>query len=105
LRIETRACSARARCIFKLPEAFGPDSGLDLAGAGFVTIGALTFVLALVQGNEVGWASTQIIALAVVAIVSAVLFVYWERRRVDPMVPMSLFANAPFSAGNVAMFF
>jgi EmrB/QacA subfamily drug resistance transporter len=90
---------------FRLPEAFGPDSSLDLPGAGLVTIGALTFVLALVQGNEIGWASTPIIALAVVAIVSVVLFVYLERRRVDPMVPMSLFANAPFSAGNVAMFF
>ena len=88
----------------RVPEAFGPPSRADLVGLGLVTAGVLGLVLGLIRGNDLGWASAQTIAFLAAGAACAVVFVGWERRFADPMVPMSLFAIKTFAAGNAAMF-
>jgi len=64
----------------------------------------LSLVLGLIRGNNIGWASVKTIAFLVAALICGVVFVGWERRCKEPMVPMSLFQITPFAAGNMAMF-
>jgi EmrB/QacA subfamily drug resistance transporter len=88
----------------RLPEAFGPPARADLVGLGLVTVGVLGLVLGLVRGNDLGWASGQTIGCLAAGTVCTVLFVGWERRCPEPMVPMGLFGNTTLAAGNAAMF-
>ena len=88
----------------RVPEAFGPPAGADLVGLGLVTAGVLGLMLGLVRANDLGWASAQTIAFLAAGAAFAVLFVGWERRCAEPMVPMSLFEIRTFAAGNAAMF-
>ncbi|HEY4921256.1 MAG TPA: DHA2 family efflux MFS transporter permease subunit [Xanthobacteraceae bacterium] len=88
----------------RLPEAFGPPARADAVGLGLVTAAVLCLVLGMVRGNDIGWANAQTISFMAAGAACAVLFVVWERRCAEPMIPMGLFKIAPFAAGNAAMF-
>src|SRR6188472_599249 len=61
----------------RLRESRGPNDSLDLPGVALASAGLLGIVWGLVRGNQVGWASTEIVsALAGGSIVLA-LFVLW----------------------------
>lgn len=89
----------------RIPESVGPAIKPDLPGLGLATAGVLGLVIGLVRGSEIGWANAQTIASLAAGATSAGLFVAWEWRCPEPMVPMSLFKSASFAAGNAAMFF
>jgi EmrB/QacA subfamily drug resistance transporter len=95
---------AAVLAFYRLPEAFGPPASADLPGLGLVTAGVLSLILGFIRGNDIGWASAQTISFLVAGLICGVLFVGWERRCKEPMVPMSLFRITPFAAGNIAMF-
>ena len=78
---------------------------LDVLGSVVLVsaVSALIFALAL-GGETVAWDSPLVIGLLVVAVVGAWVFVWWERRAVEPLLPMRLFANPTFRimiTGNV----
>ncbi|MGH3151631.1 MAG: DHA2 family efflux MFS transporter permease subunit [Streptosporangiaceae bacterium] len=79
-------------------------ASLDLPGLILATGGALGLVWALVRANGVGWASPEIIATLVIGIVLTAAFVAWELRAGHPMVPIRLFSQRAFAAGNAAAF-
>jgi EmrB/QacA subfamily drug resistance transporter len=80
------------------------QASLDPVGLVLATGGALGLVWALIRANGVGWASPEIVATLVVGILLAVAFVAWELRTGHPMVPIRLFSDRSFAAGNVAAF-
>src|SRR6266542_2695690 len=89
----------------RLNESRGPSSKLDLPGLALVSSGLFGIVWGLVRGNDVGWASPEIVgSLAAGAIVTA-LFVLWELRTPAPMLPMRFFRNRVFALTNVASLF
>jgi EmrB/QacA subfamily drug resistance transporter len=88
----------------RLPESFGPPARLDLPGLGLVTAGALGVVWGLVRGNPSGWGSVEVIGALAGGAALLVAFVAWERRTPQPMVPLGLFRDRAFSAGNAAVF-
>jgi EmrB/QacA subfamily drug resistance transporter len=92
----------------RLQETHGPAGKLDLPGLGLASVGLTGIVWGLVRGHGQGWTSPEIIvALAAGAVVFA-LFVLWELRTEDPMLPMRFFRNRVFALANVAsllMFF
>src|SRR6266545_1486386 len=45
----------------RMKESYGPDTSLDLRGLGLVTGGALGIVWGLVRGNQIGWASAEVV--------------------------------------------
>jgi EmrB/QacA subfamily drug resistance transporter len=91
--------------LLRLRESHGPGGRLDLPGLGLASAGLFGIVWGLVRGNSVGWSSPEIVgALAGGAILLA-LFVWWELRTRQPMLPMRFFRNRTFALANVSSLF
>ena len=89
----------------RVPESFGPDSGLDLGGLALVTTGVLGLVWGLVRGNIAGWDSPEVVGTLAAGALLLAAFVGWQLRAREPMLPMRFFRSRAFSAGNTAIFF
>jgi MFS family permease len=89
----------------RVDERRGPRAALDVRGLLLVTSAALALVWGLVRGNSAGWGSVEVLTTLVAGMVFAVAFVLTELRVREPMLPMALFRDRPFAAGNAAMFF
>lgn len=79
----------------------GPDKHIDVAGA---TIAALTIVgatFALIQGPTSGWTDPFVVAAGTLSILGLPSFIALERRKREPMIPLSLFRSRRFSVGNL----
>jgi EmrB/QacA subfamily drug resistance transporter len=70
--------------------------GLVLSG---VALFALTF--GLIEGNNYGWGSVEIVSCFVVAAVCLAAFVLVELRQRLPMIDLKLFRNSTFAGANV----
>jgi EmrB/QacA subfamily drug resistance transporter len=86
----------------RMDESYGPRAALDLPGLGLVTTAALGIVWGLVRGNSAGWGSVEVIGALSAGALSTLLFVIWELRAREPMLPMRLFRSRAFAAGNAA---
>jgi MFS family permease len=95
---------ALALCLRLLPESYGAPEGLDLAGVALVTGGVVALVWGLVRANQSGWASAEIVSTLAGGTLLLLLFVAWESRHTKPMVPLGLFRNRTFAAGNATTF-
>ena len=92
----------------RLDESYGPTSKLDLPGLALASSGLFGIVWGLVRGNALGWSSPQIVGALVAGAVLTALFVLWELRTAEPMLPMRFFRNRTFALANVSsllMFF
>ena len=89
----------------RVPESFGPDSGLDIRGLALVTAGVFGLVWGLVRGNIAGWDSFEVIGTLAGGALLVAAFVAWQLRAPEPMLPMRFFRSRAFSAGNAAIFF
>ncbi len=78
--------------------------GFDFAGAITVFVSLVSFLLALGQGENMGWGSLFIVGLFLLACVFFVLFVFVELRVEDPVMDFSLFRNSSFTASNASGF-
>jgi EmrB/QacA subfamily drug resistance transporter len=87
-----------------LPESYGPPARLDLAGLALASSGAVAIVWGLVRATTSGWASPEIVGTLSVGVFLIAAFVYWESRATEPMVPLRLFGNRAFAAGNATTF-
>jgi EmrB/QacA subfamily drug resistance transporter len=85
-----------------IEESFGDRAGLDVPGLALVTVAALGIVWGLVRGNTAGWGSPEVILTLASGLASSVAFVLWELRARQPMLPMRLFREPAFAAGNAA---
>jgi EmrB/QacA subfamily drug resistance transporter len=89
----------------RMKESYGADTSLDVRGLLLVTAGALAIVWGLVRGNQVGWASAEVMTALTAGLALMVAFVLWQLRSRVPMLPMQLFRSRSFAAGNTAIFF
>ena len=85
-------------------ESFGPRARLDLLGLTLVTSAAFGLVWGLVRGNSAGWTTVEVLTALIVGALLTILFVIWELRAAEPMLPMRLFRSPAFSGGNAAIF-
>jgi EmrB/QacA subfamily drug resistance transporter len=88
----------------RLQESRGPNDSLDLPGVGLASVGLFGIVWGLVRGNQVGWGSPEIVFALVGGTIVLALFVLWELRTKEPMLPLRFFRNRTFSAANAASF-
>ena len=92
----------------RLQETRGPTDRLDLGGLVLASGGLLGIVWGLVRGHGQGWTSPEIVGSLTAGLVVLALFVLWELRVSNPMLPMRFFRNRAFALANVAsllMFF
>jgi EmrB/QacA subfamily drug resistance transporter len=74
---------------------------LDVGGAVTVTAALIVAVYAIVNGNEVGWATLQTLGLLAVAGALMALFLFIESRVGAPLVPLGLFRLRNLAVSNV----
>ncbi|HXD53982.1 MAG TPA: MFS transporter, partial [Solirubrobacteraceae bacterium] len=89
----------------EVEESRDPNArGIDWVG--FVTFSASLFLLvfALVQGNEKGWGSTEIVSFLAGAVVLFAIFIVAERAQERPMLDLSLFRRRAFTGASVVAF-
>src|SRR5580765_764916 len=80
------------------------EQSLDLPGLATSALGLFALSYALIEGNDKGWTSPEIIGFFVAAIVLLVAFVLLDLRQRLPMLVLSLFKIGSFSGANtVAM--
>lgn len=78
---------------------------IDWLGAALLAVGITAIVLITTWGgNEYAWRSPQIVGLIVLALASLAAFGVVERRAVEPVLPLSLFANRNFALISVIGF-
>lgn len=89
-------------CWRLLPKLPGTAHGerLDIAGAVTITTAMLTAVYAIVNGNTVGWTSSQTLALLGVAALLLAVFVWIELRVEHPLMPLALFRSRNLTVAN-----
>jgi EmrB/QacA subfamily drug resistance transporter len=76
----------------------------DIPGAILVTSGLVLLVLGITQGQQWGWGSALTIGVFVASAVLLAVFVLWESRQREPLVPFSIFRLQTLTAANVAGF-
>jgi EmrB/QacA subfamily drug resistance transporter len=94
--------------LLRLQETHGPAGKLDLPGLGLASAGLTGIVWGLVRGHGQGWTSAEIVTALTAGGIVFALFVLWELRAAEPMLPMRFFRNRVFALANVAsllMFF
>jgi EmrB/QacA subfamily drug resistance transporter len=78
---------------------------IDYLGAALLSagVGAL-ILLATWGGTEYAWGSNEIIGLGIVGVAVLAVFVWWERRAAEPLLPLQLFRSRIFSVANAMGF-
>ena len=83
-----------------VPESRDPEAArsFDVLGAALGAVGLGGATYALIENGSAP--TSQVLVAAVVGVVALVLFVVFERRHPDALVPMHLFASRTFSVAN-----
>ncbi len=91
----------------RVPESSDPDASraADLLGVLLSCAAFGGIVFALIQGPIAGWDSTEVIAAGTIGLLLLPIFVMWERRASDPMLPLEMFANRNLVAANAVTLF
>jgi len=77
---------------------------IDVVGLGLLVVWVGAMQIMLDKGKELDWfASTQIVVLALVAVVGFITFIAWELTDKHPVVDLSLFARRNFWTGTLAI--
>ncbi|MDX6535444.1 MAG: hypothetical protein QOF68_3188 [Gaiellales bacterium] len=78
---------------------------IDVLGAVLLSggVAALTMVSTW-GGSEYAWGSPTIITLAVVGVALVGVFLWWETRAEEPIIPLSLFRSSVFSVASAMAF-
>ena len=88
----------------RIRESVGSRAGLDIGGLLLASGTSLGLVWGLARANSAGWLSPEVDAALAAGLALGVLFVAWEMRTRQPMIPMRLFSSRAFSASNAACF-
>jgi len=89
--------------LLRIEESRGVRVRPDLLGLLLVSGAILGVTWGLIRADVAGWTSAEVDGTFAAGAVLAVAFVLWERRPAEPMLPLHLFGNRAYSAGNGAM--
>ena len=74
------------------------EHSVDYLGALLLVSGVTSVLLAIaVYGPEYGWIDSRTLTYLTVGILISVIFVYWEEKAKEPILPMRLFKNHTFT--------
>jgi EmrB/QacA subfamily drug resistance transporter len=97
--------AAIALTLTKVAESRDPHGyGIDWAGVVTFSGSLFLLVLSLIEGNDKGWSSTQIILQLAGALVLLIAFLAIELRQSHPLFDMQLFKKPAFAGASIAAF-
>lgn len=88
-----------------LPESSAPRTGrrrLDWTGSALVSLGLAALTYALVQAGGQGLGDPLVAAAGVVGGLLLIIFLLYEHRTPEPMLPLGIFRSRQFSGANAA---
>jgi EmrB/QacA subfamily drug resistance transporter len=74
---------------------------LDPIGQILVIVFLASLTYSIIEGPEAGWGSELIVGLFVLAVVSLASLIWYERRRVEPLIDIRFFQSTPFSGATL----
>ncbi len=89
---------------WRLTESYGESAKVDVPALVLVSAGVSGLIWGLIQGSQSGWSSPWSVLGLTLGAACLIGFVFWERRAVEPMVPLQLFGTGTFSAAAGAQF-
>lgn len=105
-------CSAVVGSLFcvliRLRIAEAPTSGsgaFDVVGTVLLAIGLTALLLAISRGQYWGWGSVRTLGLLIIAVVTLVVWMLWERRHPRPLIDVRTAMRPPILPINIASFF
>ena len=100
------AAAAVVATLFAVRESRDETVGRDIdwAGTAVLTAGLATGVLALIEGNQWGWGSPEILALFAASVILLAGFAFVERRVKAPIVQFEFLRNRDFLGANMVAF-
>jgi len=84
------------------PEQTNEKIKIDTPGALLCTLGLGAPVYAFIQQPNYGWGDLMVWPFLAGGVLLFTLFLWWEARNTQPMLPLSIFKRHNFSVGNVA---
>src|SRR4051794_18213670 len=100
------AALAIAISFWHVPESRNPDSGsVDWLGASIATFGLAALIYGFLTSSTLGWSHVRVIASLIFGVGALVFFIFVEKAKKTPMVPLQLFRIATFSGANLLTFF
>jgi EmrB/QacA subfamily drug resistance transporter len=78
-------------------------SKIDVPGVLLLSGAMFCLVWMIIKAPSYGWGDIKTLAFLAGAVVLGVAFVIWQRRAVEPLLPLSLFHNASVSIGTALM--
>jgi EmrB/QacA subfamily drug resistance transporter len=92
-----------ARIVIRESKDTSQEQRLDVPGLISSGGALLALTYALIEANNKGWTSVEILSLFGVAVVGLAAFIVLERRQRAPMLDLSLFRNRTFAGANLTM--
>ena len=89
-----------------LPAIKHPESArnIDYIGAALFTAAIAPFLVGLTNRQAADWTDPWVGGLMLVGLVFGVIFLWWESRAPEPIIPLTLFRNRTFTISVTAMF-
>src|SRR5438034_1261991 len=81
------------------------DKRLDWLGAALATSGLTFLVYGLIESSRLGFGHPAVLTALITGSVFLVLFIYWEGRARNPMLPLALFRSQDFAGANLLTLF
>jgi EmrB/QacA subfamily drug resistance transporter len=76
------------------------EHSIDYAGAVLLVAAVCSLLLGMVRGREAGWSSPEIVGWLGAGVILTVVFLWWESRATEPILPLRLFRNRIFSVSS-----
>lgn len=98
------AAAAAAWAIYRKRDAGPKRVPLDYVGLGLLVLWVGALQIMIDKGKELDWfESSEIITLAVVAVIGFLVFLAWELTEKNPIVDLRLFKGRNFTLGTVSL--
>ena len=89
----------------RLAESHGPRARLDVPALALVSAGVGGLIWGLVEGGQNGWSSGPSLTGLIGGAALLGVFVWWESRTSEPMIPLHLFRRISFTSALTTQFF
>jgi EmrB/QacA subfamily drug resistance transporter len=87
-----------------VPTSRDPETPrLDLGGFVLSVAAITSIVFTMIQAPSWGWGSIRTVTGFTIGVITMTGFIAWERRRVEPMMDVTVFRNVRFSAASTAI--